>query len=428
MNYLKQRKLFNEIVAVELIKQLRYSKGKNAYRAKVRENALKQCMENAYHIPFYKKRFDESGVRPEDIKERKDLIKLPILTKDEFRNWMNEEQEKSENKLCMMASTSGSTGRPLKVVNTPYEYAIEIANVLRAWIICGYNPFIGKTLTEYDDTSENVGYKSLIQKLGILRREVVDADGVIEEIISTINKFKPDLIRMYKSEFMRIAIYAQKNGVCLHKPHFYCVQGENLDEISAGVLENTFGTHLINLYGCVEAGTIGVKKPKKNNYEILDDIVAVNIYDQNNNLTDEVGRIIFTTLYKDTFPLINYEVCDKAILAENDYGTFFTQIYGRENDEIKYKDGTSTHWIVLWHIIAKQHDILQVRFVQESLDRVILQIVKSEKSKLTETEIEKKLLDDLGEEVANRIQIVFQWMQEIPLDSKGKLRMIISNI
>lgn len=428
MNYKLQRKIFNEIVFFTLLKQLKFSKSSSVYRNKIRERNLKKCIECAYKIPFYRKRFNESGITPKDIKDRRDLVKLPVLTKEEFRTWMNSEINKTENKYCMIAQTSGSTGNPLRVLNTPYEYAVDIANVLRSWMICGFNPFTSKTLTDADDTSENKGYKSFIQKLGLLRREMVDANGNIEQIITTLNDFRPNFIRMYKSQYMRIAQYVENNNIHIHKPDFFCVIGESVDEMSKKILNKVFGENLINSYGCVEAGAIATKKSDTDYYEIFDDAVCVNVYDDNGILTNKLGRLVFTTLYKNTFPLINYDIRDKGKLAENSYGTILTELYGRENDEIKYQDGTVTSWVALWSIIAKQHDILQAQFIQESIDNIILQMIVSNQTSLTREEIERKLLYDLNKEIAGRAKLQIRWVDNIPVNSKGKQRMIVNKI
>lgn len=426
MNYKFQRKTFNEMVFVSLLKQLKYHYGNNQYRERIRKSNLKKCMYAAYNIPFYRKRFRDAGITPDDINDRKDLAKLPILTKNEFRQWMEEEGLNPINDLCMAALTSGSTGNPLKVLNTPYEYACDISTVLCAWMICGFNPFTKKTLTEYDNTSEDVGYRTFIQKLGILRRDVVDADGNVDDIINKINDYKPNLIRMYKSELTRIALYAQKNDIPIPKPDFYCVIGESLDPISERIISKTFGESMINLYGCVEAGTFAVKKTGGLVYDLLDDMTTVNIYDGQNRLTNDVGRIIFTTVYKNRFPLINYDIHDNAKVIEDERGLHFEELTGRDSDNVVYKDGDMTPWVVFWNLAAKHEEILQMRFVQESYSDLCIEIIPKD---FTATEsIEKAIRFELDPIIKNRLNVHFRFVDEIKSGGKGKIRMVVSNI
>ena len=129
----------------------------------------------------------------------------------------------------------------VKVINTPFEYARDVANLLRMWIYSGANPVFMKTLTERDDSSETVGYKTLIQRMGIMRREIIDEDDEEETIISFINRYKPDILRFYKSELVRIGLFSKRNGIPLYKPKYYIVWEKTLtcylSELCASAME-----------------------------------------------------------------------------------------------------------------------------------------------------------------------------------------------
>ncbi|MFB0562759.1 MAG: phenylacetate--CoA ligase family protein [Candidatus Lokiarchaeia archaeon] len=73
-----------------------------------------------YNAPYYKKSFDEAGITPEDIKTIDDVNKLPILYKDDLRDWRAKTGdpfggvlaiELGERVLTINAST-GTTGIP----------------------------------------------------------------------------------------------------------------------------------------------------------------------------------------------------------------------------------------------------------------------------------------------------------------------------
>ena len=49
-------------------------------------DVLVRQLENVYkHVPFYRKKFDDAGVKPKDIATLEDLAKIPFTTKDELR-------------------------------------------------------------------------------------------------------------------------------------------------------------------------------------------------------------------------------------------------------------------------------------------------------------------------------------------------------
>lgn len=425
MNYKTERKLFNIYTGIELLNFLRYSYGSETYKRKTQERKIRELAKNAYEIPFYKRRFDEGGVDPDSIRTPKDLSRLPLLSKEEFRAWMDEEKAKDENKGCMGLRTSGSSGMPLEVMVTPKEYARDIANVLRSMIVAGYNPFFGKTMTEKDSSSEDVGYKTFIQKLGILRREIFNEDLEAGKIIELVNSFEPNIVRMYKSEMLRVAIYAENNQISFHNPDYMLAIGENIDDVSAQVIERNWGGKLINLYGCVENGSIAVKKPGSNKYLLFDDACIVNVYNDNNELAEE-GRVILTTLYKYRFPLINYDLRDIVTINKEDR-RYLDVIKGRANDRIKYKDGSFSDWIQLWHIFSQRQCIYQVRLIQRNFDVLECEMVIKEGTNVDA--LKKELHDEMQEKVLKgRIALVINTVDNIPAESSGKVRMVVSYV
>ena len=50
------------------------------------EKLVKQVQHVWEHVPYYRKKMEEKGVRPEDIKSVADLHKLPFLSKKDLRN------------------------------------------------------------------------------------------------------------------------------------------------------------------------------------------------------------------------------------------------------------------------------------------------------------------------------------------------------
>jgi len=76
---------------------------------------LKYAYENS---PFYKRKWDEAGIRPEDVQSLEDFEKVPFVTKEEIRRDQMEYPPFGSN-LCIDAKelarvhgTSGTTGKP----------------------------------------------------------------------------------------------------------------------------------------------------------------------------------------------------------------------------------------------------------------------------------------------------------------------------
>ena len=140
---------------------------------------------------------------------------------------------------------------------------------------------------------------------------------------------------------------------------------------------------------------------------------------KNNKLSDK-GRIIMSTLYKNTFPLINYDLKDMAEVEKTDRGLVIKEILGRTDDDVVYSDGTSTGWIRLWHIACEQQDLLQIHMIQKSYSSIVIQLVKDNASSKSEKQIEEELTKELNTQFLGRLEIEYQWLDSIPTDENGK--------
>src|SRR5262245_442157 len=80
----------------------------------IQAGQLRRLLRHAYdHTPYFRRRFDEAGLRPEDIRDAGDLTKLPILERDEARTTVEERTATAGAAVEIRKSTSGTMGRPL---------------------------------------------------------------------------------------------------------------------------------------------------------------------------------------------------------------------------------------------------------------------------------------------------------------------------
>ena len=424
-----QKKLMNFYLFKDLGKmETKISNYPTKGRARQAKN-IKALMKRAYEVPFYKERFDKAGVKPEDIRTPEDLTRLPLLTKDELREWMNTEIGKPEYKDWIVDTTSGSTGKPLSILFSPREKAFMKANWLRVMMTTGYNPFTGKTVSRINAHDENAGGRdTILQKFGILRRSYVNQYAPEEQIIDEINASKPDWLYMNKTELMRIVLYANRTGKKIFHPKYYDPISEKVDENNRKLFIKELGPGIIDSYGSAETGACMIRLPGKDYYIIHEDQFVVNIVDDEGKPAEE-GRVVITPLYKTDLPLVNYSIGDKATCRRTKNGTLVvTSIQGRMNDYFYYEDGQVTSFFEVTPVIAHQPDILQIRFIEETYDLIHVQIVRDDKASLTEKELEEYVSTNLNKIFKKPFNFEFEWMQSIPPDANGKLRMIVSKV
>lgn len=105
-------------------------------RAEMQEVQLKRLQEivaYAYeNVPFYKKKYDEAGVKPSDIKTLKDIEKLPFVTKADLRdNYPYGMLSVPLSKIARIHASSGTSGKPTVVVYTDEDMEVWTECVAR---------------------------------------------------------------------------------------------------------------------------------------------------------------------------------------------------------------------------------------------------------------------------------------------------------
>ena len=430
LRYFIQKKLFNFFCLFYVFKMFLYSKKTAKALEKYQNKQLRKLIKLAFKIPFYQKKYSLLGIKLTDIKTQNDLTKLPILTKAEYRDWMAEEAKKDiAIKNFKFTHTSGSTGIPTTNIFPPNEYAHHYMLDFFCWIKGGYNPFKGKTLTRQPGDN-SVGAKSLIQKIGFLRRDIFSMQWERDKIIKKINKYKPDFILANSSELIYIAQWIIDNKINIHKPLFYCPNGENIDGLAEKTLKTVYGPGLINAYGCTEMASFAVKKPGNTVYEIIQDAVITMIHTPSNEIKSiGTGNLLITPLYRQKYPLINYDIGDGVNLEFNQNGLKqISKINGRKNDTFIWPSGKQTIYKNLENINMNLENIFQIRFIQESYTKIKIQVVKDVNSIKTNEELENYLTDLYKDQFDTDTEIIFDWLPVISPEKNGKIRNMISKI
>ena len=405
------------------------------YWITVQNRNIKEFVEYAYTIPFYRKRFDECGLKPSDIKTREDFKKLPPLTKQEYREWILEEtKDKSKFSGWMYRQTTGSSGTPLDLYSLPTDRAAEIANLMRCALLQqkGHNPIFGRV------------FSTMTPKPPVKKKFSFCYDGKMssiakpEELVAGYNEARPDFYYGNKTAVLLIAQYALEHGIKLHKPKCVGSISELLDDNARKICCEAYGDDVVfDIYGCAETGNFAVDRPcEPGKHTIWNDTHVVNLYNQEkSDKVDNVytGQLMLTSLIHRGFPLINYIVGDNVELTIEDGVPYITKIIGRSNDVIKNADGTSFKWMHVNRIMFGITEITQFRIVQKTLTDLNLilaaQGLSDERKQEIENTINTKALEIFGSDMATTGKnIHFEWCDIIPPDPSGKVRILISEI
>jgi len=274
------------------------------------------------NVPFYRKKFDEAGIRPSDIKSLKDLRRLPFTMKSDLRDHypfglfaVPMEQ------VVRIHASSGTTGKPTVVgytrrdINTWAELmarSLAAAGTQKNDIIhnaYGYGLFTGGLGVHYG--AEKLGASVIPISGGNSKRQIL----IMQDFGSTVLTCTP-------SYALALAETAQEMGLDIRKMKLRVgiFGAEPWSEKMRDEIEKKLGIQAIDIYGLSEVIGPGVSiecLEAKRGLHIFEDHFIPEIIDP---VTGEVlpygtnGELVFTTLTKEAFPLIRYRTRDISVL------------------------------------------------------------------------------------------------------------------
>lgn len=406
---------------------------------RLQQQRLQALMKIAYDIPFYRERFERSGTKPEDYRCAEDLYQFPVLTKDELRDWMDEEAETNPEKykLWHVSPTSGSTGRPLRTLISPRENAVYTANWLRTIGLGGYNPFLGKTMSRPNSLHVKIDPNkgdSPLQKLGILRRKYM-SDTILQRVetqtlVDEINAYQPDYLYNHKNVLVRIAKYVKDNDLYIWQPKFYTPISEMTDEPARKLMTEVFGPGLLDAYGMAETGSCVVRIPQRDYYQVNSDAFVVNTYNSKLDGPADDGMAVITPLLKTELPLINYASLDYLYSFTHHGLRYAAGLQGRMNDVIYHSNGTTTEWANISVVMNYTPEVVSYRLIQNELGSVHLIMVRHPDTPVEEQPaVAARVCEGLSGIFKDpQMTITTEWVDDIPSDPNGKLRVIVNNV
>ncbi len=267
-------------------------------------------------VELFRKRMDEKGLKPEDIKGVDDLHKLPFSYKQDLRDYypFGLFAEPLKNIVRTHAS-SGTTGKQIVVGYTK--------NDLDKWADCMARQFVAAGADENDLIQVSYGYGLFTgglgahdgaQKLGAT--VIPTSSGNTARQIQTMVDFGSTVLCCTPSYAMYLAESINEAGLKDKlKLKVGILGAEPWSEDMRHAIEEGLGIKAYDVYGLSEIMGPGVsfECECQNGMHINEDMFIAEIIDPD---TGEVlpegssGELVFTTITKEGFPVIRYRTRD----------------------------------------------------------------------------------------------------------------------
>lgn len=283
---------------------------------------VKQIKHVYENVPYYRKKMEEKGVTPEDIKSIDDLHKLPFLTKDDLREaYPYGLLGKPLDDCVRIQSTSGTTGKRVVAFYTMHDIDIWEECCARAIVAAGgtksdvvqvsygYGLFTGGP--GLNGGSHKVGSLTIPTSSGNTERQIM----FIMDLSATILCCTPSYAA-YIGETMK-EMGLGPDDIPLKAGIF---GAEAWSEEMRHDIEKTLGIKAYDIYGLTELSGPGVsfECSEQTGMHINEDHFIPEIIDPDTGevLGEDVqGELVFTAVDKEAFPMIRYRTRDICTLT-----------------------------------------------------------------------------------------------------------------
>ncbi len=275
---------------------------------------VKHCMNSE----FYKKRFEEAGLKPEDIKTLDDIRKIPFTTKQDLRDTYPFGMASVPLRQCVrLHSSSGTTGNPTVILHTQKdldEWANAVARCL--WMV-GLRPDdVFQNSSGYGMFTGGLGFQYGAERLGALT--VPAAAGNSLRQIKFFTDFGTTAVHAVPSYVTRLYEVMQEIGVDPRKDtklRVLAIGAEPHSEEQRKRIEEMLGVKAYNSFGMSEmcGPGVGFECKEQNGMHFWEDYYIVEIVNPETlePVPDgEMGELVLTTLNREAMPLLRYRTRD----------------------------------------------------------------------------------------------------------------------
>ncbi|HOP08136.1 MAG TPA: phenylacetate--CoA ligase family protein [candidate division Zixibacteria bacterium] len=348
---------------------------------------LAHIIDEAYrYVPYYREKFDEHGIRPEDIKSPDDIKKLPILTKQDIRENIDRMiSERFRGERLIPKKTGGSTGVPLKLFWSVAATTAKKAATMRHDAWTGYR--LGEKLAIlWGAEAEDATLRFKIYNKLTSRRIALDTLQMDETttmaFINRLRKFGAKFLFGHAHSLYIFALFVKEHGLTDLPTESILSTAEVLTENERAEIERVLQAPLFDRYGCEELSIVASECEAHEGMHLH----AEGLWVETDGADETTpADLIITDLTNEAMPLIRYRLEDMATVLKGDCPCGRTlprlgKLYGRHTDFLYTPDGRMLSGIsIMVNLAIEIPGIWQVQVVQDKLDHLLFRIVKTDK-------------------------------------------------
>jgi phenylacetate-CoA ligase len=407
---------------------------------RIQESKVRKIIHYAYrNVPFYRKRLEGAGVKPESIKSIDDLHKIPFTVKTDLRdNYPLGILAVPQKDLYCLHASSGTTGKPIVVAYTRRDLerwarlmgrTLDITGVRKGDIIqnmYGYGLFTGGLGFHYG--ARAIGATVLPTSVGNTKRQLM----LMKDLRSTVVTCTPSYM-VYLVEASRAEGYEPRGDFALRIGIF---GAEPWSEEARKRIENGFGLRAHDVYGMSElyGPGVGIECEQRNGLHVWGDEFLIETVNPDTGKVLEPGRegeLVFTMLSREAMPLLRYRSRDLSRVYEEEcacgrYHSRIQRIKGR-SDDMLIIGGVNVFPSQVEHVLMNipgVGDQYQIIVTHKDLDQLTVK-VEAAANRLNDAGFLKQIENDLFSVLTIHVGVELVELGTLPRSEVGKARRVI---
>lgn len=383
------------------------------------------------HSPYYKKVFTKNSIDFKAIKTIEDFRKIPVTTKLDIRNNLEEfisDQYKKEELLN--AKTGGSTGVSLDLY---FDQVCEFkrnAAAMRSDMWAGWD--LGhKKAAVWGNPPVPTSLKEKIRHHCLDRMIFLDTMGLSDKSMGEFVKLwdveKPKAVFGHAHSIYIFAQYLVKNNITTLQPSAIVATSMMLLDHERAVINTAFNCEVTNRYGCEEVGLIASECELHDGMHLNIEHLFIEFLDNDGQPVKEgeFGNITLTDFNNKGMPLIRYQVGDIGVATSRKCKCgrglpIMERLEGRTADFLKTESGTLVSGIsMVERTLTDIPGIEQMQIIQPKINEIKINRVKGiEYNESTDVELVKEFKAVFGENSS----IIINDIDAIAQEKSGKYR------
>ena len=363
-------------------------------------------------VPFYRKRFDEAGIKPADVRSLDDLKRLPFTVKQDLRNnYPFGTFAVPRDNIARVHASSGTTGQAVVVGYTQYDLDVWANLMCRCLVASGVKPQdVVHVAYGYGLFTGGLGAHDGATKLGCM---VVPASGgATRRQVGLIRDLGATVLACTPSYAMHLWEVGMENGINFRDLPLRVgvFGGEPWTDAMRQTLEDKLGIDAHNIYGLSEIMGPGcaIDCSEHDGLHVWEDHFLCEIVDPQTGEPlpeGEQGELVITNLTKQGSPLIRYRTRDLTTLITEPCRC------GRTHARISRFAGRSDDMLIIRGVNVFPQQIEELLMKASGLTPNYM-IVVDRQGSLDTMEVQVEVTDQLFHDQISRLQVLERGLQK----------------